>query len=392
MRAILILLTCISLHSLLNAQGSIRFFGNGVNAPDQDRAKIQIDEVGNNNPGPPADVGSTDFTIEFWIKATSADNNSSGVVCGNNVNWINGNIVFDRDRYNQNRKFGISIAGGYVVFGISVASDFTVCSSTQVLNNTWRHIAVQRKVSDGAMSIYIDGVLSGSGTGPTGDLSYPDNGVPCNNCCNGGNCNFSDPYIVLGAEKHDAGVAYPSYNGFMDELRISNIIRYTSNFTPATNAYSPDANTMALYHFNEGTGTVINDVSGASGGPSNGFINIGGNPQGPIWSADSPFTGIIDTDNDGIEDGLDNCPTVANPVQSDLDSDGIGDRCDQDEINTNGLGIGTQTPATKLETKGGVYINDLQRGMIMKSADGRCWRVTVSNAGVLTSTLVDCPL
>jgi len=39
-----------------------------------------------------------------------------------------------------------------------------------------------------------------------------------------------------------------------------------------------------------------------------------------------------------------------------------------------------------------VYINDLQRGIIMKSADGSCWRVTVSNAGVLMSTLVDCPL
>ncbi len=134
---------------MLNAQGSIRFYGNGVNAPDLDRGKIQIDEVSNNNPGPPADVGATDFTIEFWIKGTLANNNSSGVTCGNNENWILGNIVFDRDRFSQNRKFGISIAGGYVVFGVTGSFAYTVCSSVQVLNNTWRHIAVQRDADTG---------------------------------------------------------------------------------------------------------------------------------------------------------------------------------------------------------------------------------------------------
>lgn len=35
-----------------------------------------------------------------------------------------------------------------------------------------------------------------------------------------------------------------------------------------------------------------------------------------------------DSDNDGIEDGLDNCPAVKNPNQEDVDSDGIGDVCE----------------------------------------------------------------
>ena len=42
---------------------SLRFHGNGAN--DIDRVKIRID-----GPEVPADVGATDFTIEWWMKAT----------------------------------------------------------------------------------------------------------------------------------------------------------------------------------------------------------------------------------------------------------------------------------------------------------------------------------
>jgi len=43
---------------------------------------------------------------------------------------------------------------------------------------------------------------------------------------------------------------YSSYylDGRLDETRISDTDRYSENFTPPTRKYSPDANTMALYH------------------------------------------------------------------------------------------------------------------------------------------------
>jgi|APSaa5957512622_1039677.scaffolds.fasta_scaffold07665_2 hypothetical protein len=46
-------------------------------------------------------------------------------------------------------------------------------------------------------------------------------------------------------------------------------------------------------------------------------------------------TNINDTDGDGIEDSLDNCPLTSNPGQGDSDNDGVGNVCDNCKSNSN---------------------------------------------------------
>jgi hypothetical protein len=253
----------------------VRFYGAGRDAID--RITIRID-----GPARPADAGATDFTVEFWLKAETGANTGS-VTCNQNDGWITGNIVFDRDIYNAGDygDFGIALNGGKVAFGLSVGSSgATLCGSRTVADDRWHHVAVTRRTT-GGMAIFVDGQPDGSTTGAVGDASYHD-GRPIGS-------NTWDPYIVLGAEKHDAGAAYPSFSGWLDELRISSTVRYTAAFTPPASPFTTDGSTLALYHFNEGTSTTVGDSSGASGGPSNGDLRVGGDPMGPVWSGESPF-------------------------------------------------------------------------------------------------------
>ena len=47
------------------------------------------------------------------------------------------------------------------------------------------------------------------------------------------------------------------------------------------------------------------------------------------WNLSVPTPASPDTDDDGVLNIDDNCPTVSNPEQADLDGDGFGDSCDQ---------------------------------------------------------------
>lgn len=276
---------------------SLRFRGHGTN--DIDRVKIKLDA-----PAVPADV-SGNFTIEFWLKATLADNSSAACVAGGD-NWINGNIIVDRDIYGDGDfgDYGISVSNGKIAFGVSKGlTKNTVCGTTNVANNAWHHIAVTRSSATGLMRIFVDGKNDGSGTGPTGNISYR----------NGRATSYpnSDPYLVLGAEKHDAGPAYPSYNGYMDELRISKSIRYSANFTRPVSPFTADANTAALYHFDEGpagkcAGAILDS---STAGTSGGLCKYGGvAPKGPIYSSIVPFEAVIPPPVPGGGPMLGGCP------------------------------------------------------------------------------------
>jgi hypothetical protein len=56
------------------------------------------------------------------------------------------------------------------------------------------------------------------------------------------------------------------------------------------------------------------------------------------------------------------------------------------------MGIGTADPASRLQvTDGDVFIENINKGVIMKSPNGNCWRMTINNDGSVSTTAITCP-
>ena len=81
-----------------------------------------------------------------------------------------------------------------------------------------------------------------------------------------------------------------------------------------TSFWSGGGATSNFYRFNITTGTVeLGPINTGAG------VNVGGLVVFPLADPDG--------DGDGIPDALDNCPTVFNPDQTDVNMDGVGDAC-----------------------------------------------------------------
>jgi hypothetical protein len=69
---------------------------------------------------------------------------------------------------------------------------------------------------------------------------------------------------------------------------------------------------------------------------ANGFLHVY-DMQGGFLAWQWETAGCVDSDGDGVNDDLDNCPDVYNPTQRDSDGDGGGDTCDPNCPDLDGL-------------------------------------------------------
>lgn len=108
-----------------------------------------------------------------------------------------------------------------------------------VTTSSWNHVALVRY--NGVTQLYLNGVQTG--------LSYSDSN------------NYVISPVKIG-NRFD-NLANTGFNGYIDEVRISNIARYTTTFTVTNIAFQSDLDTVLLAHFDGANGAVSasDDVS-----------------------------------------------------------------------------------------------------------------------------------
>ena len=145
-------------------------------------------------------IGSGNFTIEGWLYL-NALGSTKGIVSQFNSNGTGPGWTL----YTKTTNVLEFYAGSGTV---------TVTGTTAISATTWTHFAVVRNGS--TITIYINGTAGGTAT----------------------NSSFSDDTAALVYIGGRADSAALSFNGYIDDLRITKgYARYTANFTPPTAAF-----------------------------------------------------------------------------------------------------------------------------------------------------------
>ena len=180
-------------------------------------------------------IGTGDFTIEMWARPNTLPSNLSAMFTWNH-------------EYDWNEDPDGTVVPGFVIsqnvfhYGTSTNSG---TYSSGMSTGTWTHVALVR--NSGTIKIYYDGVekasVSNTSNYTIGSIK-PAIGV-------------FDRYIHTSPPLGGRFL----WDGWIDELRISTIARYTSGFTPPTSAFTNDTDTLILYHFNgtDGSTTFTDD-------------------------------------------------------------------------------------------------------------------------------------
>jgi hypothetical protein len=145
-----------------------------------------------------------------------------------NTSNTEGRIFFNTTTTNRLEFFHGSTSGNIIITG-----------TTTYNANEWYHAAISRSGSN--WYLFLNGNLEGTATGSKTIVQFTN---------------------TIGAR---LGTLGDVMRGHIDELRISNTARYTANFTPQTEPFQNDDNTLLLLHMDGTDGsTVFTDDNGVT--------------------------------------------------------------------------------------------------------------------------------
>ncbi len=263
---------------VVSSGGSLRLFGSPFEQDGLDRLWIPA------GAGTPAgELGSSTFTLELWIKVEEGAIAEADCV---ETEWWRNHLLLDREFLMdppQDGNIGLAVwragAGSGVAFGFQVGDEeANLCGNVPVADGAWHHVAAVRYPTTDQLVLYVDGVPDVSKVGPSGDGAIAKDA----------DGETADLFMVLGGNKHGEVVEVNhNFAGWVDDLRLSGEAIYTDTFDPPDAPLQVDAQTSALYRFDEGDGTTASNA--ADPGNGDGELRVGGPSMGPTWSDETPY-------------------------------------------------------------------------------------------------------
>lgn len=172
------------------------------------------------------------FTAEAWIYPTLAPANGTA-------------FIINDDAYELTLRYQPGNANGGLGIGMQIYGQSGNVSLDEYRNvslNQWNHVALVFNGATAQARIAINGVLGSPQTFGAGSFGV-----------------FSDLFTVGAFSGNNPSSSF--FQGYIDEVRVSDTVRYTSNFTPESP--SDDGSTRALYFFSESvSATTFADGSG----------------------------------------------------------------------------------------------------------------------------------
>ena len=183
--------------------------------------------------------GTGDFTLEAWVYNTTASG-TQRLFChtAHNVNGEQGfNVFLD------------SGGTGRLTWSTNGNNEYSWNFTNCMTQNTWTHFALTRTGT--SLKVFKNGVLTDSTTDANMTTIYG-GGKP----------------LFIGAMNQSNSSVSGYFEGYIDEVRFSNIVRYSGAFSVATTAFTADKDTKLLLHMDGSDGgTTFTDSSwtGADG-------------------------------------------------------------------------------------------------------------------------------
>lgn len=142
------------------------------------------------------------FTLDYWLYTSSTNNSDAKNIL---IRDENGSPLVQMRAY-----YSTMWTASFIAVNIQNVEKY-FAQTNALTPDTWHHIALE--IGSGTLTVYVDGTSVGTTTGIA---------------------------TMTGLSRIDvtAGTSSQSPNDVLDEIRVSNVLRYNGNFTPPTGPYN----------------------------------------------------------------------------------------------------------------------------------------------------------